>query len=302
LEFKREDVGRKIESILRHPDFLAYLKSKQYDNALTVKRLQGQQRTYHVQIIPYFESHKLLIVRDISELYNLAQVRRDFIANASHELRTPLTVLKGYLEVMLDTPGTHQTQWQGALQNMQNQSDRMQAILEDLLVLSRMESEALAVNEEEVDVPDMLRKLEIEANQLSQGAHQLEFFVENTLWLKGSAEPLKSVFMNLVSNAIRYTPAGGVIKVRWSKEKNGAQFSVTDNGIGIAPEHISRITERFYRVDTARSRGTGGTGLGLAIVKHILERHGSALSVNSVLGKGSTFSCNFAKSKVLEVP
>ncbi|WP_232023399.1 phosphate regulon sensor histidine kinase PhoR [Thiomicrorhabdus aquaedulcis] len=300
LEFKRDDVGRKIESLMRHPDFLAYLKLKQHTSSLTIKRLQGQQRIYNVQIIPYFNNHKLLILRDISELYNLAQVRRDFIANASHELRTPLTVLKGYLEVMLDTPGPHQAQWQGALSNMQNQSDRMQAIIEDLLMLSRMESETLTAKEEPVDVPDMLVKLEVEANQLSQGQHKIVFDVDPCLGVMGQPEPLKSVFMNLVSNAIRYTPEGGVIEVRWFKEKNSAQFSVKDNGIGIAPEHISRITERFYRVDTARSRGTGGTGLGLAIVKHILERHGSSLAINSQLGKGSTFSCKFSAKKVIE--
>lgn len=298
LELRRQDVGRKIEGLIRQPAFVEYLKSQAYNKALTIHSLQGVQRTFRIKIIPYFDNHKLLIVRDITDLYNMAQIRRDFIANASHELRTPLTVLKGYLEAMIDTPGPHHAMWLPALQNMENQSERMQAILEDLLTLSKMESETITAKETVVDVPTMLKKLQTEAEQLSHGQHLFDFSVDEALLVRGHSEPLKSVFMNLVSNAVRYTPAGGKISVRWYHDAKGAHFAVTDTGIGIAKEHIPRLTERFYRVDTARSRATGGTGLGLAIVKHILERHNTKLHVDSLIGKGSTFRCDFPAERV----
>lgn len=298
LELRRQDVGRKIEGLIRQPEFIQYLKDAQYQNVLTIHSLQGIQRTFSVKIIPYFDSHKLLIVKDITDLYNLAQIRRDFIANASHELRTPLTVLKGYLEAMIDTPGSHQDVWLPALQTMEKQSDRMKAIIDDLLTLSKMESETIASNDELVNVPKILAGLEREAEQLSQGKHQFVFSVEQDLCMTGYVEPLKSVFMNLVSNAVRYTPDGGLIKVTWYHDEEGAHYKVEDNGIGISKDHIPRLTERFYRVDAARSRETGGTGLGLAIVKHILERHGASLHVDSLVGKGSTFRCDFPIDRV----
>ncbi|WP_028486111.1 phosphate regulon sensor histidine kinase PhoR [Thiomicrorhabdus chilensis] len=293
LELRSQDVGRKIEGLIRQPEFIHYLKESQYQNVLRIHSLQGVQRTFSVKIIPYFDSHKLLIVKDITDLYNLAQIRRDFIANASHELRTPLTVLKGYLEAMIDTPGPHHDMWLPALQNMENQSDRMQAIIEDLLTLSKMESQTITSKANKVDVPRMLANLKTEAQQFSQGKHQFVFEVDESLTIQGYAEPLKSVFMNLVTNAVRYTPDGGIIKVRWYEDTEGVHFEVEDNGIGISKEHIPRLTERFYRVDTARSRVTGGTGLGLAIVKHVLERHGATLHVDSLIGRGSTFRCDF---------
>lgn len=293
LDLRRQDVGRKIEGLIRQPEFIECLKQASHHNALTVHSLLGMQRTFRIKVLPYHDNHKLVIIKDITDLYNLAQVRRDFIANASHELRTPLTVLKGYLEAMIDTPGPHQEMWGVALQNMENQSERMQAIIEDLLTLSKMESQTIASKTDSVDVPGVLQALQTEALQISQGQHQFEFDIDPKLKIQGYPEPLKSVFMNLVTNAVRYTPAGGKIKVRWYQDEQGAHFSVEDNGIGIAREHIARLTERFYRVDTARSRATGGTGLGLAIVKHILERHGATLHIDSLLGKGSTFRCDF---------
>lgn len=299
FELRRQDIGRKIEGLVRHPDFVQYLKNADYQDPVIVHDLQGTQRTYSLKVFPYFENHKLLIAKDITELYNLASIRRDFIANASHELRTPLTVLKGYLETMIDTPGPHQEMWRPALENMENQSDRMQAIIEDLLTLSKMESESLTFSEQGVNVPDLLASLKGEAEQLSHGRHAFQFNVVQGLYIKGQTEPLKSVFMNLVSNAVRYTPDGGHIKVSWYEDEAGAHFEVEDDGIGIAKEHIPRLTERFYRVDTARSRATGGTGLGLAIVKHILERHRSSLHVESLIGKGSTFRCDFPPEMVL---
>ena len=299
LKFRRQDIGSSIETLLRFPEFIHYLKESNTQDSIISHSLPNSQRIYNLQILEYFQSHKLLIVKDITDLYNLAQIRRDFIANASHELRTPLTVLKGYLEAMVDTPGPHQTTWLPALQNMEAQSNRMQLIIEDLLTLSKMESETITMREEVVNVPKMLSKLKHDVEQLSQGNHRFEFSVEDNLCIMGFNEPLKSVFTNLLTNAVRYTPDGGSIKVAWFNDTNrGACFKVEDSGIGIAPEHLPRLTERFYRVDSARSRATGGTGLGLAIVKHILERHSAELKVESQVGKGSTFCCCFPARKV----
>lgn len=290
---RRQDVGHKIESVIRQPEFIQYLKLQDFDKSLTLNSLYKQSRTFEMQVIPYFESHKLLVVRDITELYQLAQIRRDFIANASHELRTPLTVLRGYLEVMLDTPGDHQTTWKLPLEHMETQSLRMQAIIEDLLTLSTIEADSITAVKEMVDVPKMLHQLEVDARQLGNENHHFVFDIDDNLVIKGFAEPLKSVFMNLVSNAVRYSPEGGEITVRWFKEHNVVVYEVEDEGLGIAQEHIPRLTERFYRVDKDRSRVTGGTGLGLAIVKHVLERHHGKLIIDSVLGKGSVFRCEF---------
>lgn len=294
LQLRTQDIGRPIERLLRFPEFISFIKSSDYSGSINSNSLPNPQRIYNLKIIPYFDVHKLLIIKDITDLYHLAQVRRDFIANASHELRTPLTVLKGYLEAMVDTPGPHQDMWSQALNNMDDQAERMQAIIVDLLSLSKIESEDFSQDEEVVDVPNMLEKLVVDAKQLSQKQHTFEVEIDNHLCLYGHIEPLKSVFTNLITNAVRYTPKGGQIIVSWKQDKDEAVFSVKDTGIGISPEHIPRLTERFYRVDTARSRMTGGTGLGLAIVKHILERYHSVLEVESQIGQGSEFSCRFS--------
>lgn len=293
LGIRAQDKGSKIESVVRQPEFVQYLKNGDFTKPLTVSSSYRPSRTYEMQIINYFESHKLLVVRDITELYQLAQIRKDFIANASHELRTPLTVLRGYLEVMLDTPGEHQKNWRLPLEHMDTQSHRMQSIIEDLLALSTIEAESITAEKELIDVPEKLKQLEIDVQQLSGGKHHFFFEVNNALKIHGYPEPLKSLFMNLVSNAVRYSPDGGNIYVRWFANNNHVVFEVEDNGLGISQEHIPRLMERFYRVDKDRSRISGGTGLGLAIVKHVLEKHNASLHVTSVLGKGSTFRCEF---------
>ncbi|MDX1351929.1 MAG: phosphate regulon sensor histidine kinase PhoR [Thiomicrorhabdus sp.] len=293
LGIKKQDKGSKIESVVRQPEFVEYLKVNDFSTPLTIGSSYRPSRTYEMQIIHYFDNHKLLVVRDITELYQLAQIRRDFIANASHELRTPLTVLRGYLEVMIDTPGEHQKDWRLPLEHMETQSHRMQSIIEDLLTLSAIEADSINAEKTWVDVPKKLQQLEIDAQQLGGEKHHFTFEVDQSLKIKGYTEPLKSVFMNLLSNAVRYSPDGGEIIVRWYKDKKHVIFEVQDSGLGIAQEHIPRLTERFYRVDKDRSRVTGGTGLGLAIVKHVLEKHQAYLTVESELAKGSLFRCNF---------
>lgn len=295
LGLQRGDVGRRIEGLIRQPEFLNYLISKDYKSSLKLNFNRG--RTYEVRLIPYFENHKLLIAQDITELYRMAQVRRDFVANASHELRTPLTVLHGYLELMQDM--SEEETWSVPLEHMHNQTVRMRSIIEDLLTLSTMEADSISAEQTIVDVPQILLTLQPEVEQLSNGKHQFRFEVDEELKILGYAEPLKSLFMNLLSNAVRYSPDGGEIHLLWQRTPdNHARLSVTDHGLGIASEHIPRLTERFYRVDKDRSRITGGTGLGLAIVKHVLEKHDSHLQVESELGKGSTFSCQFPSKRI----
>lgn len=297
FKLKHSDTHRKIETLFRHPDFIQYLKSGDYEKSLTMTTLNGIPRAFNIRLFPYYKKHTLLIVKDIHELYSLAQIRRDFIANASHELRTPLTVLNGYVEVMMDAQEP-ESMWVKPLEQMHNQSVRMQSIINDLLTLSSMESETITGKQKMVNVPAVLKNMEQDSALMSK-THQFQFEIEEGVALSGYEEPIKSVLTNLVSNAVRYTQDGGFIHVSWYRDNKGVHFEVKDSGIGIAPEHISRLTERFYRVDTARSRDTGGTGLGLAIVKHILERHQARLVIKSQLGMGSTFRCDFPEDRLL---
>jgi two-component system phosphate regulon sensor histidine kinase PhoR len=248
-----------------------------------------------MRLIDYARDQLLLVVRDVSKLMRLEQVRRDFVANVSHELRTPLTVLHGYLDMLEpdDAP-----QWAPMLADLRGQSKRMAQIVEDLLTLSRVEAQHDAADET-VPMHSVLETLRREAEALSEGKHAISVRRETDADLSGSMQYLHSAFSNLVSNAVRYTPPGGSIELRWAAEGEGARFSVTDTGYGIPAEHLPRITERFYRVSTSRSRATGGTGLGLAIVKHVLHMHQARLDIRSEPGQGSTFSCVFAGERLL---
>ena len=299
LSIRQEDIGRKIETLVRSPDFVQYLKGLDFSKPLILEKIMGENRAYRCQVIDYYEGHRLLLLEDIHELYHLAQIRKDFVANASHELRTPLTVLNGYLEMMIDMPESHQQQWLKPLEQMHQQSVRMHHIVEDLLTLSAIESDTLMKKVKTVLVDKVLKNTQTDIEHLYAKNYQIIFEITEGLSIKGVEEPLKSVFSNLISNAFRYTPEGGVIKVRWYLSDEGAHFEVEDSGIGISTEHLSRLTERFYRVDTARSRGTGGTGLGLAIVKHVLDKHDSVLKIDSQVGKGSLFGCDFPMDRVI---
>lgn len=248
-----------------------------------------------INIVPYGNDQRLLIARNITRIKRLEQMRRDFVANVSHELRTPLTVLNGLLETMSDAEDTEQLKyWKRSVQLMNQQTSRMQHIVDDLLLLSRLETSDKKHTEQPVAIPAMLSAMREEAITLSGNmAHNIQLNADPHLWIIGNEQELHSAFFNLITNAIRYTPEKGTISLRWYADKSGAHFEVKDTGIGIAPQHVSRITERFYRVDIGRSRETGGTGLGLAIVKHAIERHKAKLRIESKLGQGSTFSCDF---------
>jgi two-component system phosphate regulon sensor histidine kinase PhoR len=248
-----------------------------------------------LNLIPYGGHRRLLIARDISRVTKLEQVRRDFVANVSHELRTPLTVIHGYLELLdpEDVPALA-----SVLNEMRTQSQRMRQIVEDLLELSRLEMQQ-HIPEERVEMAPLLESLQREAEALSHGKHQVAVEDDGHVDLLGSPRDLHSAFSNLVSNAVRYTPEGGRITIRWQRTPNGAEYSVTDTGYGIPADHLSRLTERFYRVSSSRSRATGGTGLGLSIVKHVLNLHDAQLRIESEPGEGSTFTCVFGEARLL---
>lgn len=294
LSIKSSDTGRKLETLVRQPEFIQYLKQKEFEKPLFLESFMGQTRTYRCEVFDYYHGHRLLMLEDVHELYNLAKIRKDFVANASHELRTPLTVVNGYLEMMIEVSDQVPAFWEKPLGQMHHQSLRMQAIIEDLLRLSKIESDTLVNKVKEVKVDEILKNIEVDIRYLYSEDYDIHFSIEEGLVLKGVEEPLKSVFTNLISNAFCYTPRGGRVTIRWYSDDLGLHFEVEDTGIGISKEHLSRLTERFYRVDTARSRESGGTGLGLAIVKHVLEKHDSELKIQSQIGKGSIFSCDFS--------
>jgi two-component system, OmpR family, phosphate regulon sensor histidine kinase PhoR len=253
-----------------------------------------------VQLIPFGTKQKLLICRDISALEKTEVMRRDFIANVSHELRTPLTVIGGFLETLSDMAGEVSDTAKPYFNMMQEQTTRMRRIIEDLLTLSKIESNTKDTIDAEIEMSNMLKLIQNDARGLSQNKHKIHLSSDKNLNLSGAQDELLSAFSNLVSNAIRYTPDGGEIYIGWELVNDQAVFSVRDTGIGIEQKHIDRLTERFYRVDTSRSRETGGTGLGLSIVKHILNRHQAHLKVNSKVNEGSTFSIIFPKMRTIK--
>jgi len=286
--------GKHIRKLLKDPVFHAYLDAGDYTQPIQIPAPLDDGITLEVRIVPFGKGKLLLQARDITRLAHLETIRSDFVANVSHEMRTPLTVVHGYLESMIHSKDEGLNQWQKIIEQMYQQSARMQRVVEDLLLISRLESEKDKRTLERFDVRTLLSAIKDEATTLSGSKeHKITLVVEGDTSFVGVFSEIDSAFSNLVSNAVRYTPAGGDIHIRWWHEDGNPCFSVTDSGIGIDKEHIPRLTERFYRVDVGRSRGSGGTGLGLAIVKHVLLRHGSELQITSKPGKGSTFMCCF---------
>ncbi len=293
-----QDSGQPIAYLVRQSDFVNYLESYNYSEPLKLKNPRNASMSLELQLVPFGENQKLLICRDVTHLERLETMRRDFIANVSHELRTPLTVVAGFLETLKDMEGAIPDHLRRYFDLMEEQAGRMRHLVEDLLTLSQLESSHGLTNEIDLDMPSMLAALLAEAQGLSAGRHRIQVAnAQPDLLLHGNTEELRSAFGNLISNAIRYTPQGGEIAISWETRGNEAMFSVRDTGIGIDPQHIPRLTERFYRVDRSRSRETGGTGLGLSIVKHILTRHQAKLEIQSEPGKGSTFSAIFPTAR-----
>lgn len=293
-----KDRGQPIANLLRQPGFIAYLDGADYSHPLELRAARTSAMILSVQIIPYGDAQKLLLSRDITRLEKLESMRRDFVANVSHELRTPLTVLAGFLETIRELDLDPQ-RTQDYTNLMAEQCRRMQRIVDDLLTLSTLESAPNPTLEERVPVVPLLARLKADAEGLSGGRHRIVFEASGRHDLLGSENEIASALENLVSNAIRYTPDKGEIRVVWTASAETAEFSVADTGIGFAPEHIPRLTERFYRVDRGRSRATGGTGLGLAIVKHVLNRHQAMLDIHSEPGKGSCFTVRFPARRLV---
>ena len=287
------DTGQHITHLMRQTQFAEYLAAQNYDEPLIIKQSRHQMLTLSLQLVPYGDKQKLLLSRDVTRIERIQTMRRDFVANVSHELRTPLTVIGGFLETLSDERDSDPTTRKWALTLMTDQTRRMQSLVDDLLTLSRLEDTENMAREGNVDVPEMLRKLYDEAQSLSAGRHRISLKLDTGKRLLGNTDELRSAFGNLISNAIRYTPDGGDILLKWVVCDGEGVFSVQDSGMGIEPEHIPRLTERFYRVDHGRSRETGGTGLGLAIVKHVLTCHQARLEIISEPGKGSLFSARF---------
>ena len=292
-----KDSGRNLINIVRHPDFVAYLNGTDWDKSIVLRGLRDSERVLQLQLIPYGTHQRLLMTRDITQLDRLETTRRDFVANVSHELKTPLTVLSGFLETIRELPVT-EAQRNQYLGLMHAQAHRMENIVEDLLVLSKLESTNAPAQEDSIDMREMMDRLTTDANTISRSQHHIECKATSSAKLIGAEDELASAFSNLVSNAIRYTPAGGTIRLTWSiNPQDCPVFSVEDTGPGIEPQHLPRLTERFYRVDRSRSRETGGTGLGLAIVKHVATRHQATLLIDSEVGKGSCFSMVFPEKR-----
>jgi two-component system phosphate regulon sensor histidine kinase PhoR len=298
-----QDNGQRIANLIRHPELSAFLGNtgnKATDKGLQISSPINPDQIIEFRIASYGEGQKLLMARDVTSIQRIHQMRKDFIANASHELRTPLTVISGYLEGMDDDMEQTHDVLQSQIKQMRRQCERMQRLIDDLLMLSMLETNAPDTEGEIVMVPDLLATIYQEAEGLS-GIMKHIFYLETdpNLWLHGNQKEIYSAFSNLVFNAVQHTQEHGIIRLRWYADSEGAHFVVSDNGEGIAPEHIPRITERFYRVDKGRSRDKGGTGLGLAIVKHVLARHGGQLHIDSTLGKGSTFRCDFPARNIV---
>ncbi|MBB6132621.1 two-component system phosphate regulon sensor histidine kinase PhoR [Massilia aurea] len=288
------DKGLRVTNLVRHPDFIDYIILGRYEQPLT---LAFRGRKIECRIIPFENRRQILVTHDATDTERIEAMRRDFIANASHELRTPLTVIVGFLEIAMADPGLDVTTRTAHLTLMTEQAQRMQRLIQDMLTLSRLESDEFPLKRERVDIKLLVESIAAEARALSGGRHTIEVAVDGPD-VMGSMEELRSAFANLASNAVRYSPNGGTIRLAWSRGPDALAFAVTDCGIGIDPEHIPRLTERFYRVDKSRSRETQGTGLGLAIVKHVLLRHGGKLTITSQPGKGSTFAATLPNTSL----
>src|SRR6266545_2297614 len=291
------DVGQPITNLVRQPEFVEYVASEEFSKPLQLKTARDGL-VLSVQFVPHVDSQRLLLTRDITQGTRLETMRRDFVANVSHELRTPLTVLVGFLETVRELKLDPERS-RDYLNLMAEQSRRMQRIIDDLLTLSTLESAPEPPHDEHVDVVSLLARVRGEAEGLSAGRHRVLLDAEQGFDLLGSESEIASAFGNLASNAVRYTPAGGEVRLIWRASQKSAEFAVEDTGVGIEAEHIPRLTERFYRVDRGRSRETGGTGLGLAIVKHALARHQATLEIESTPGTGSRFTVKFPARRVV---
>ncbi len=298
-----KDRNQSITNLIRNPSFSEYFHSENYDETLKMEAPGESSKILEFQIALFGENERLMIVRDITQLHRLESMRKDFVGNVSHELGTPITVIKGYLEAILDNLDALDEKWHKPMQQMQQQSMRMENIVRDLLMLSSLETKGLTKTQDVIDLNGLFSEIESDTQQMFKDkAHTFELVCPTALSVVGKRSEMYSAISNLVVNAAKYTAAGGHIKLSANKGANSLDITVQDNGIGIESHHIPRLTERFYRIDGSRSSDTGGTGLGLAIVKHILARHEAELETKSIYGQGSCFICRLPLSRVATSP
>lgn len=295
------DRGQHITNLLRDPSFVSYFNARKYSEPLTLTSPIDERRILQYQITLYGDDERLVMARDITRLHRLEEMRRDFVANVSHELRTPLTVLSGYLETYSDIADQLPARLGKSIQQMQEQTQRMQSLVNDLLLLSRLEIDQGGEDHQPLSLGPILQSVCDDALALSHHSHTITVVLDSEAYLLGSEQEIRSAVSNLAFNAVRYTLPGSHITLRWkASTAGGGCIEVIDNGEGIDPIHIPRLTERFYRVDKGRSTATGGTGLGLAIVKHVLLRHEAHLQIESPPGKGAQFCCFFPASRLVQ--
>jgi len=296
---RKLDFGIRIDNLVRHPDFIAYLERGGRPPAprIHLPKLGDRWLSFNLVTTSSTTGTQLLVIRDVTNQARLDAMRKDFVANASHELRSPLTVISGYLDSLAEDASLDPA-WQEPVQEMRRQSERMRGILQDLIELSKMEAAAGEAERSTVDVGGMLALIRRDVLALPESPQEITLALDSDARLLGSEMELHSICENLVSNAVKYTPADGAVHIRWWTDERGGHVEVRDTGIGIPAEHLPRLTERFYRVDPGRSRKLGGSGLGLAIVKHALQRHGGRLEITSTEGRGSTFTCHFPPERV----
>ncbi|QWF71290.1 phosphate regulon sensor histidine kinase PhoR [Methylomonas paludis] len=296
LGLKKSDKGQRIANLVRNPLFIQYLKSNDYQQKISIPSPVNENIILQISIVPYGTGLRLLLAQDITQLKNIERMRTDFVANVSHELRTPLTVLKGYLETLLELENVPSV-YLRSFQNMSTQTERMQLLIDDLLLLARLETKSK--KSECINISELLKQLCKESDLLEKDECRVNLKLDSPTNLLGDPEELRSAFSNLLANALKYSPADKPVYVKWFKNsENGVCLEIEDFGEGISSNDIPRITERFYRVEVKRNRKINGTGLGLAIVKHVLVRHDARLEIDSQLGKGSRFRCQFPQKRI----
>lgn len=300
----KKDIGQRIDNLIRFPAFSDKIASRDLEAPIDIPSPLNPEARLEIRLIPYGKEQILFLARDISKLHRLEEMRRDFVANVSHELKTPLTVVRGYVEMIQATEHAFDPQWSKAFSTIEGQVTRMDRLVEQLLTLSKVEisNEHEHSFKQRIDMPSLLKQLVDDASWLNQEkGHKLNLDIRSDAGIYGIDTEIKSACSNLITNAIAYTPENGEINISWKTIGDKVQFSVQDNGPGIKPEHVNRLTERFYRVDKSRSRNTGGSGLGLAIVKHVLQHHNAELAITSEWGSGSEFSITFDSKSLCEL-
>lgn len=300
LGLQVNDQGHPLMNYIRHPKFIRYYEKGKYEKPLDLPSPRFSNKHLQYQVTRFGQNERLVVVRDITQLHYLEKMRQDFVANVSHELRTPLTVIRGYIETFCDSPELP-SKWVKACDQMHQQTSRMSLLINDLITLSKLETAVTDRNQKTVNISRLLHNIKNEAMALNgDKQHTISLNCPTELYILGNEKELHSAFSNLVTNAVKYSPEGSQIHMLAELSDAGFEFSVKDNGQGFDRKHIPRLTERFYRIDASRNSKTGGTGLGLAIVKHVLLRHDAKLHIDSDIGKGSTFTCQFPASYIAE--